>query len=122
MRWLLAIAALLLGGLVGLAALVVHRDAVWVGAVPLPWGAVLAVATPTAIGIALRRRPALLLGFLGGWLLIIWAAIGGGPGGDFLLMNDVLGWGFLGANLLIFGIVMFAAGAARRADARAGRA
>lgn len=113
MRWLWAIPAVLFGGLVGLEALVVHRDAVWVGEVPLPWGALLAIAAPTAVGIALRGRPPLLLGFLAGWLLVLWRALGGGPGGDFVLMNDMLGWGFLGANVLIFGIVMFAVGATR---------
>jgi hypothetical protein len=121
MRWLWAIPAVLFGGLVGLEALVVHRDAVWVGAVPLPWGALLAIAAPTAVGIALRNEPALLLGFLAGWLLILMRALGGGAGGDFVLMNDVVGWGFLGANLLVFGVVMFAVGATRRTRAGTGR-
>lgn len=121
MRWLWAIPAVLLGGLVGMEALVVHRDAVWVGAFPLPWGALLALAAPTAIGIALRDRPPLLLGFLVGWLLVLWRSLGGGPGGDFVLMNDVLGWGFLGANLVIFGVVMFTVGATRRTRTGTGR-
>jgi hypothetical protein len=121
MRWLWAIPAVLFGALVGLEALVVHRDAVWVGAVPLPWGALLAIAAPTAVGIALRNEPALLLGFLAGWLLILLRALGGGAGGDFVLMNDVVGWGFLGANLLVFGVVMFAVGATRRTRTGTGR-
>jgi hypothetical protein len=114
MRWLWAIPGVLVGGLVGLEALVVHRDALWLGAVPLPWGALLAIATAAAIGVALRGRPPLLLGFLAGWLLVLWRALGGGAGGDFVLMNDVVGWGFLGANLLLFGVVMFVVGATRR--------
>jgi len=121
MRWFWAIPAVLFGGLVGLEALVVHRDALWVGAVPLPWGALLAVAAPTAVGIVLRDRPPLLLGFLAGWLLVLWRALGGGAGGDFVLMNDVVGWGFLGANLVIFGVVMFAVGATRRTRTGTGR-
>jgi hypothetical protein len=122
MRWLWAIPAALFGGLVGLDALVVHRDAVWVGAVPLPWGALLAVAALVAIGIMLRDWPPLLLGFMAGWLLVLWRALDGGPGGDFVLMNDVVGWSFLGANLLVFGVVMFAAGATRRTRSGTGRA
>ena len=121
MRWLWAIPAVLFGGLVGLEALVVHRDAVWVGAVPLPWGALLGIAAPTAVGIALRGRPPLLIGFLVGWLLVLWRALGGGAGGDFVLMNDVVGWGFLGANLLVFGVVMFAVGASQRSRTGTGR-
>ena len=121
MRWLWTVPGVLLGGLMALEALVVHRDAVWLGAVPLPWGALLAIAAPIAVGIALRGRPPLLLGFLAGGLLVLWRAVTGGGGGDFVLMNDVLGWGFLGANLLVFGAVLFAVGATQRTRSGTGR-
>jgi hypothetical protein len=69
--------------------------------------------------VALRRLPAVLLGFLLGWLAPVLGALGGGPGGDFLLMSDVLGWGFLGASLLmVAGGLMFGAAAPRRQEVR----
>lgn len=112
MRWLWALPAVLGGGLVGVAALAVHRHALWVGGWPVPWGVLLAVAAPTAVGLALRPRPAALLGFLLGWLLPVLGALGDGPGGDFLLMSDVLGWGFLGASLVLITVVLLLGAAA----------
>jgi hypothetical protein len=120
MRWLWALPAVLLGGLLGVAALAVHRHAVWVGGWPLPWGVLLAVAAPAAVGVVLRRRPAALLGFLLGWLVLVLAALGDGPGGDFLLLSDVLGWGFLGASLvLIAAVLLLGAAATHREEAGA---
>jgi hypothetical protein len=116
MRWLWALPAVLAGGLVGVAALVVHRQAVWVGGWPLPWGVLLSVAAPTAVGLALRPRPALLLGFLFGWALLVLSALGDGPGGDFLLMSDVLGWGFLGTTLVLITVVLLLGVAATHRD------
>jgi hypothetical protein len=118
MRWLWALPSVLFGALVGTAALTVHRQAVWMDAWPIPWGAVLAVAAPTAVGIIVRRRTPVLVGFLLGWLLTVLGTLGGGPGGDFLLMSDVIGWGFLGVSVLLIGVLLALGGAARRHPAR----
>ena len=112
MRWWWAPPGVLVGALVGVAALAVQRHAVWLGGWPLPWGALLSVAAPTAVGLALRARPAQLHGFLFGWLLMVLGALGDGPGGDFLLMSDVLGWGFLGGSLLLITVVLLLGAAA----------
>jgi hypothetical protein len=120
MRWLWALPALLVGGLVGVAALAVHRHAVWVGGWPLPWGALLAVAAPAAVGVVLRRTPAALLGYLLGWLVLVLRSLGDGPGGDFLLLADLLGWGFLVASLLMVAtVLLLGAAATHREEARA---
>lgn len=113
--------AAVLGAAVGVAGLLVHRHALWLEGWPLPWGVLLAVAAPTAVGLALRARTAALLGFLLGWLLVVMAALGDGPGGDFLLLSDVLGWGFLVASVLLMTVVLvLGATYRRRADGRVG--
>jgi hypothetical protein len=116
-RWWWVLPAVPLGAAVGLAGLVVHRHALWVGGWPLPWGAALAVAAPAAVGIGLRGRPSALVGYLLGWLSAVTAALGEGPGGDFVLLSDVLGWGFLGVTLPVIAAVL-AVGAASRRDGR----
>ena len=118
MRWWWALPAVLLGAGVGLAGLVVHRHAFWVGAWPLPWGALLGVAAPTAIGLGLRRRTPMLLGYLFGWLLLVRVALATGPGGDFMLLSDPLGWGFLVTSLLLMAVVLVVGARARRPAAR----
>ncbi|MGH3317653.1 MAG: hypothetical protein ACRDO0_16055 [Nocardioidaceae bacterium] len=114
MRWWWALPAVLLGAGVGLAGLVVHRHAFWVANWPVPWGALLGVAAPTVIGLGLRRRTPLLLGYLFGWFLLVTVALATGPGGDFMLMSDVLGWGFLSASLVLMAVVLIAGARARR--------
>ncbi|MDQ4007092.1 MAG: hypothetical protein M3211_03210 [Actinomycetota bacterium] len=110
MRGWWALPAALLGGVVGLVALVVHRHAVWLpGGWPVPWGVALAVATPTAVAVAMRGRNPALLGFLLGWALPVLVALGDGPGGDFLLMSDVLGWGYLVSTVLAIAVVLVVA-------------
>lgn len=89
-----------------MAALVVHRHAVWVEGWPIPWGALLAVAAPVAVGLGLRGEPPALLGFLLGWVAVVLAALGDGPGGDFLLLSDVLGWGFFAAAAIATAVVL----------------
>jgi hypothetical protein len=121
-RWVLLLPGLALGGLVGVSALAVHREALWTGGGPLPWGGLLAVAAPTALGLALRRRTPVLLGFLLGWLAMVLGALVEGPGGDFLLMSDVLGWGFLGASVVMIGVLLAVGAAAyRRAEGTTNR-
>jgi hypothetical protein len=117
MRWWWAVPAALLGGVVGVAALAVHRHAVWFDGLPLPWGLALAVAAPAAAVVCVRAWQPVQLGFLLGWLMTVLAALTTGPGGDFLLMSDVLGWGFLGASLVI-GLMLFLVAAIRRPATR----
>jgi hypothetical protein len=118
-RWWWVLPAVLLGVVVGLAGLVVHRHAVWLGGWPLPWGVALAVAAPAAVGFGLGGRPPALVGYLLGWLSVVTAALGEGPGGDFVLLSDVLGWGFLGVTLPVIAVVL-ALGAAPRGGGRDG--
>jgi hypothetical protein len=121
MRWLWAVPAVLCGAALGLAGLAVHRHAVWIAGWPLPWGAVLGVAAPTAVGLGLRRRTPALLGFLLGWLLLVTAALSDGPGGDFVLLSDPLGWGFLAASVLLIAVVLAVGATSRgRAASRGG--
>ena len=120
MRWWWAPPAALLGGVVGLVGLVVHRHALWLpGGWPLPWGLGLAVAAPVALGLALRGRNPALLGFLLGWAVPVLFALGDGPGGDFWLMSDVLGWGYLAATVLAIAVALVA-GTAAAGHARPG--
>jgi hypothetical protein len=114
MRWWWALPAVLLGAGIGLTGLVVHRHAFWVAGWPVPWGALLGVAAPTVIGLGLRRRTPLLLGYLLGWFLLVMVALATGPGGDFMLLSDMLGWGFLAASLALMGVVLVAGARARR--------
>jgi hypothetical protein len=118
MRWWWALPAALLGAGVGLAGLVVHRDAFWVAGWPVPWGALLGVSAATVVGLRLRRRAPLLLGYLFGWFLLVMVALVTGPGGDFMLLSDVLGWGFLAASLVLMGVVLVAGARARRGAGR----
>jgi hypothetical protein len=113
-RWVWLLPGTLLGAGVGVAALLVHRQALWVDGRPLPWGAVLAVAAPAALGLALRGRTPVLLGFLLGWLAVVLGALVEGPGGDFLLMSDVLGWGFLGGSVVLIGVLLAVGATAHR--------
>jgi hypothetical protein len=114
MRWWWALPAVLLGAGVGLAGLVVHRHAFWAAGWPVPWGALLGVAAPAVIGLGLRRRTPLLLGYLFGWFLLVMVALATGPGGDFMLLSDMLGWGFLGASVLMVLVVLTVGAAAHR--------
>jgi hypothetical protein len=105
-RWAWLLPGLVLGVVVGTAALAVHRQAMWVDGRPVPWGAVLAVAAPAALGLALRALTPVLLGFLAGWLAMVLGALVEGPGGDFVLLSDVRGWGFLGTTVVVIGVLL----------------
>jgi hypothetical protein len=114
MRWWWAVPAAVVGALAGVAALVVHRHAVYAGPWPLPWGAALGVAAPFAVAVGLRREAPALVGFVGGWLLALLVALSEGPGGDFLLLADPLGWGFLAVSLLMVVVAVVVGGVAHR--------
>lgn len=106
MRWLWALPALTLGAGVALAGVLVHRHAVWVDGWPLPWGGLLAVAAATALALRLLGHAPALMGFVVGWVLVLTWALSDGPGGDFVLLSDVLGWGFLGVSVVLAAAVL----------------
>ena len=88
---------------IGIAGVVVALLACWVsrgvwrpGSLALPWGGALGIAG-SASGVWLARAWTSAAGFAtaAGWLLGIAYVLPGGPGGDFVLVNDWLGNGFL---------------------------
>ncbi len=101
-------AALLAGGAaVGFATavcgLLVYRHVWRDGPVPVPWGLVLALSTLVVVvrAAALVGGPAAVLGAAAGWFgAVLWLQ-SPGPGGDFLLVSDALGYGFLYAGTLL---------------------
>jgi len=96
------------GGLaVGLATavcgLVTYRHVWRDGPVPLPWGLVLALVTVAVVvrAAGLVAGPPALVGVAGGWFgAVLWLQTPG-PGGDFLLVSDALGYGYLYAGMLL---------------------
>lgn len=69
----------------------------------LPWGLVLALASVVVVvrAAALLGGAAGLLGAAGGWFgAVLWLQTPG-PGGDFLLVSDALGYGFLYVGMLL---------------------
>jgi hypothetical protein len=120
-RWWWVPPAVVLGAAVGLTGLVVHRHALWLEGWPLPWGLALAVAAPAAVGVGLRGRQPAQLGYLLGWLSVLTVALEEGPGGDFVLLSDVLGWGFLGVTMPVIAVVL-GVGAVPRRRSREGAA
>lgn len=86
--------ALLLGSLIAVPALLVHR----LGGGDRPWGLVLAVLASAAGSVGLRCAGAGATGAIGyalGWGAVVVTALGGRPEGDFLVAGDALGWSFL---------------------------
>lgn len=105
LRLLWTLPAALLGAALSLLGMVVHRQATWLDDFPLPWGVLLAVAAPAAVALVLRGCAPAFVGFLLGWLVALTLAVAGGPGGDYFLMADVLGWSYLGADFVVIGLV-----------------
>jgi len=87
-------ACLVLGGAVGLASLLVHRDA-------FPLGLLLAVATTLALSWWLVRstRPRTGASYSLGWLAVLTVAVLGRPEGDFVVAYDVAGYTLLACAL-----------------------
>ena len=80
-------ACLVLGGVVGLAALVVHRDR-------FPLGLALAVGTTLALSWWLlgSSHPRAGTSYSLGWLAVVGGAVLGRPEGDFAVAADVAGY------------------------------
>lgn len=88
-----------LGAVVAMAGLLAHRDAARLGAVPLPWGLVLALLAAFAVVVAAGSLAGASAAALaaGGWVVCVLLALRGRPEGDFLMAADALGqiftWG-----------------------------
>ena len=96
--------ALLLGGVVALAAVVVHRA----DAFGLPIGLVLGVVASLSTAWHLRRStaPRLAASYCLGWLAVLGLVLVGKPEGDFALASDALGYTLMAVGLLLaaFGV------------------
>jgi hypothetical protein len=93
----LTVAAVLVGAVVAVLALGVHRD----GGSGRPWGLLLAVAGSAAASVVLSAASnsrGVVLGYGLGWGAVVLVALAGRPEGDYLVAADALGWGFVVAG------------------------
>jgi hypothetical protein len=106
-RALRHVASLLLGALVALAAVAVHRSA-------FPLGLLLAVVTSYAVPWWLLRSrfPRTASSFALGWLALFAVVVAGRPEGDFALAQDVQGISLMvaGFGLGVVAVVGFTGG------------
>ncbi len=95
-------AALLLGALVALASVAVHRSA-------FPLGLLLAVVTTYAVPWWLLRstRPRTAATYVAGWLVVFGFVVTGRPEGDYAIAQDVKGLTLMlaGLGLVVVGVV-----------------
>jgi hypothetical protein len=91
--------ALLLGGLVALAAVGVHRS----GVAGLPVGLVLGGVASLYTAWHLRRSavPRAAASYCLGWVILLGLVLVGRPEGDFALASDAAGYALMGVGLLI---------------------
>jgi hypothetical protein len=105
----------LLGAVVALACLAVHRRAAGAGQL-VPWGAALAVAASWSAGWWLRasRRPRLATSYAVGWLAVFSGALVGRPEGDYVVAADLRGYALMAAAVGV--LVVAVAGLAARSE------
>lgn len=115
MRLVTAAGGALFGFAVAATALPAHRQASWIAGVVLPWGLVLALAAAVGCGLALRGAGWATVGFALGWSLLLVALMPGGPGGDYVYVNDVRGWGLLGGGVVVGALLVAMGTGSRRA-------
>lgn len=96
----------LLGAAVALVAVPAHRHGTWVGGLLLPWGLLVALCAALGCGLLLRGSGSMMAGFAIGWTLLLLGLMPGGPGGDYVFVSDLRGWGLLGGGVLV-GVVLF---------------
>jgi Family of unknown function (DUF6113) len=100
-------AALLVGVLVAIGAVTVHRSA-------YPLGLLLAVATTYAVPWWLLRspHPRTASSYVLGWLAAFAVVVAGRPEGDYALAQDVRGYALMlaGLGLVVVGVVAFTGG------------
>jgi hypothetical protein len=101
------LACLVLGSVVAVAAVAVHRSA-------FPLGLLLALVTTFAVPWRLLRstRPRAAASYVVGWLVVLAVVVPGRPEGDYALAGDVRGYALMAAGfvLLLLGIVALAGG------------
>lgn len=101
---------LLLGALVALTAVLVHRTL-------FPLGELLAVATSFAVPwwLLRSRHPRTAGSYVVGWLAVLVVLVAGRPEGDYVVAGDVRGYLLLAAGfaMIVVGIVAFAGGVQR---------
>ena len=103
------VGALLLGGVVALSTVAVHR----LDALGLPIGLVLGVLATVAAAWHLRRSdtPRTTASFCLGWVAVLGGALAGRPEGDFALTSDLPGYTLMGVGFLLvaFGVTSLGA-------------
>jgi hypothetical protein len=103
----------LLGALVALAAVGVHRSL-------LPLGLLLALSTTGAVPWWQLRSPwpRTAASYCVGWLGMFAVVVAGRPEGDYALAGDLPGYALMAAGflLVVVGVVALAGGSRRRAD------
>ena len=107
-RVLLHAAVVLVGAVVALGAVAVHRSML----MQVPWGLVLALATTFAVLRALHHTGLRTLGatYTLGWLVVCGAAVLGRPEGDYVLAGDLRGYGLMAGSfaLCVLGVASLA--------------
>ncbi len=112
-----------LGVVLGLASLMVHREALRVSGVPLPWGLLLGLGTTYSVVTGLSLTAAGVRGSAGcgaGWLLLVLAAQRTRPEGDFLVAGDGLGLGFVLGGMVVVAAAVVRSGTRRSPAVRGG--
>ena len=105
MAWVRHAGCVLLGLLVALGAVAVHR-------LFFPWGLLLAVAATWAVPwrLLLSRSPRTAASYVVGWLALFALVVAGRPEGDYVLAGDLPGYTLMAAGfvLIVVGIVSIA--------------
>jgi hypothetical protein len=102
-------AALILGAVVGLAAVVVHRSVV-------PLGLLLALAGTFAVAWWWQRSstPRAAATYAAGWFAVLLVVLLGRPEGDYAVAADIPGYGLLAGGLLLVVVALVALVGGRR--------
>ena len=109
------VGTLVLGAVVALACLAVHRRAAGPGEA-LPWGVLLAGAYSWATGWWLRgsAQPRLATSYAAGWLVLFTLALVGRPEGDYLVAADLRGYALMAVALGVLAVGVVGLGARSR--------
>jgi len=108
-RVILALVAMLIGGLVGVVLTAVHQSSVMIGGVRIPWGIIAAVALTTALVLGLRLiyDTRVAAGFASLGVLLMSALLANTtPGGTILIPGNLTGYIWTFAPVLIVLIVL----------------
>ncbi|HLL07148.1 MAG TPA: DUF6113 family protein [Nocardioidaceae bacterium] len=116
-RGLGLLAAVVVGSVLALVAVALHRMVWRSEAISLPWGLALGVAASVLCGLAaglLLGRRAGTLALAAGWVLTVYWLLRGRPEGDYLVAGDALGWGFLATGVAAMAVLVGASLTSRR--------